>query len=203
MKELEEMKNQLSLLQSKLENQTIVSNRLLRSSMRQRTTWVNHFVYFQLFALLPFIYIFYAILSSQWGFSWWLYAYTVIMCTLCVGADVCINNFYLSGRDFQEDTMLELARKLARQKQLRWYSFAAGMVMLLPWLIWICYEFSNKFFESPLFAIISILIGGFIGFAIGFSILIRMQRNNDLLMRDIQDLISESDSDLPENMAEK
>lgn len=200
MKELEEMKKQLSLLQSKLDNQKIVSDRLLRNSMHQRTTWVKRYVYFQLFVLLPFIYVVYAYLVAELNLSWWLYAYTVIMCTLCVAADVWINNYYLCGSDFQKATPLELAHKIVRQKQLRWYGFAGGMAMLLPWIIWFGFEISKNLYGPAL--LIPLCVGVLIGGIIGFSILLRMQRTNDQLMYDIRDLKSESDNDSSEKTTE-
>ena len=113
MNELEIMKEQLELMKEKLNSQAIINNRLLRSSIRERLSWTKRYTYVEIFLLLPFIYFMYAGMTYQIGLSWWLYAYTVFMCTACVGLDFWINNIYISRRDYQNKNLLMLGKKIA------------------------------------------------------------------------------------------
>ena len=189
MNDLEQMKEQLALLRAKLDSQQIVNDRLLRQSMRQRMSWVKRYTIVSVFLLLPFVYIAYAGMTVQYGLPWGLYAYTCFMCTTCVLYDAYINNFFLSTHDFLNATLLELGRKLLRQKRLRFIGTAGGMTMLVPWFIWLCYAYHTR---MPAGARMPMLIGAgvglVIGIAIGLTILMRMQRTNDELIKEIEDV---------------
>lgn len=194
MNELEIMKEQLELMKEKLNSQAIINNRLLRSSIRERLSWTKRYTYVEIFLLLPFIYFMYAGLTYQIGLSWWLYAYTVFMCTADVGLDFWINNIYISRRDYQNKNLLMLGKKIARQKQLRWNSLLFGMILLFPWLCWLGYELHNHIPANEWTGIfIGLIVGTVIGLVIGLVILLRMQRTNENLLDEINDIEDEGE----------
>ncbi len=194
MNELEIMKEQLELMKEKLNSQAIINNRLLRSSIRERLSWTKRYTYVEIFLLLPFIYFMYAGMTYQIGLSWWLYAYTVFMCTVCVGLDFWINNIYISRRDYQNKNLLMLGKKIARQKQLRWNSLLFGMILFFPWFCWLGYELHNHIPANEWTGIfIGLIVGTVIGLVIGLAILLRMQRTNENLLDEINDIEDEGE----------
>lgn len=187
--EMDEMRQQMETLKKKLGQQEIVNDRLMRRSMKSKMSWINRYLVFEIF-LIPFVAIMMLLLVFQHNVSWWWYGFTLLMVTADVCADWYIN--YLPSNAFQQNDLLETAKKLVRMKQLRRWSTIIGFSVLIFWGGWLFAELWNiRESEIAIAMMTSVGIGGLIGTAIGLYIYFKMQQTNDEIIDQIENLTEE------------
>ena len=161
--ELNEMKDQIALLRKKLEKETIVNEKLIRTSMRDKLKAVKRRSYIlcaialagcPLWATSTFAF------HSLW-FKWVTIAYLLI----AVVFEIYCNRL-LSTQNYLCGNLVDEARKLNRYKQLGRQSHRFSIPFLFVWLSWFVYEATS----DGGFLAKNILICGLIGAAIGGSI---------------------------------
>ena len=81
--------------------------------------------------------------------------------------------------------MLQTADKLVRMKKLRWWQLIVSIPVAFALFWWLFMEFEDAL-RGPV--TIGGIIGGIIGLAIGIGILVKMQRTNDALIRQIREI---------------
>ena len=92
------------------------------------------------------------------------------------------------------NSLTDAVTRLIRMKKLRLRQTIIGCITLVfVWLPWLAYEFSQHFdgLEFYLMFIgggVGILIGG----GIGISILLKMQRTNDVMIRQIEEFTNQA-----------
>ena len=186
---MDEMRQQMETLKKKLGQQEIVNDRLMRRSMKSKMSWINRYLVFEIF-LIPFVAIMMLLLVFQHNVSWWWYGFTLLMVTADVCADWYIN--YLPSNAFQQNDLLETAKKLVRMKQLRRWSTIIGFSVLIFWGGWLFAELWNiRESEIAIAMMTSVGIGGLIGTAIGLYIYFKMQQTNDEIIDQIENLTEE------------
>ena len=67
--ELELMRQQMDILKSKLDNEQIVNERLMRESMKNKMSWIHKFVWAEIF-IVPLLIIFFFGTASAFGLSY-------------------------------------------------------------------------------------------------------------------------------------
>ena len=80
--ELETMRAQIALLKDKLDKETIVSEKLLRDTMRHKARTINNNAWVSVAASIFVIFWALAYLPSE-GFSWWFITATILMMLVC------------------------------------------------------------------------------------------------------------------------
>lgn len=193
--ELELLRQQMNMLKEKLDAQEIVNDRLVTKSMRKEMGWIKRWVYIQ-FALIPFVALIWVGLKYILGLSWWNYAFMMLLCVFFVYIDYAINIKALSDADYHKNNLIETARKLAAMKRQRTIQMIAEMLLLLAWIAWTGIEINNALTDASApwrvgFArgnMIGGAIGGIIGIVVAFVIFYKMQRTNDRLIEQINDL---------------
>lgn len=192
MQELEQMRQQLDILKNKLEKQEIVNDQMIRQSMRSQMSWINKYRWISLF-VAPFVAL--CFLPSMFSgiMSWPLYIFTIIMVLVSTIADFVINR--ISDNTMMNSSLLEISEKLTKMKRLRRMETIIGLVVIVLWLFWLLYEIyattEGADPETRKYTIgymIAVAIGAIIGGAIGLTIHFKMQRTNDDLIRQINDL---------------
>ena len=164
--ELETMRAQIALLKDKLNKETIVSEKLLRDTMRHKARTINNNAWVSVAASVFVIFWALAYLPSE-GFSWWFIAATILMMLVC---DFFTWKYH---KDVNAKTMsgdlLTVAKvmKQLRDNYRKWLKYS--IVMIVIWFVWLCIEFCMRYndWRLSLFVIvvlfISLAIGGFIG----------------------------------------
>ena len=71
------MRQQLGILKSKLDNQTLINDKLIRQSMLNKMSFMKKYTWVSFLALL-FIYYVYNDIRITFNLSWWFYGATVI-----------------------------------------------------------------------------------------------------------------------------
>ena len=163
-KELLEMKEQLLLLTRKLEKETIVNERLIRRSMKEKADSLNRQLIAEAlvcFIMIPFFVLVLPTISKV----------SMFFCIFSSGffALGVLYNFYMYMRfrpnKFIEGNLIE-ARKdtLNFKKQSLWWTYCIGIPFLVVYIAWFVYE-KMQYYQGEILKIV--LVSALIGFLIG------------------------------------
>lgn len=167
-KELQEMKVQLELLTKKLERETIVNQRLIRSSMKEKARNLRRNIILESLVCIIMIPFFIWILPNISPHSMYFCAFSVafMMLALCY-------NYYMyrefHTKDFSEANLIEARKATLKFKRLtRRWTYCIGIPFLMVFIPWFVYEnaqvYKGEMLELVLiFAAIGLLIGSVIG----------------------------------------
>ena len=188
MNELETMRRQLEALKSQLAQQEIVNDRLIIDAMKKKMTVVQ-------VSLIPVLAIVWAALVPVCGISWWNYAFLITVCCIDVYADYRINIRSISDDDYLRGNLVATVTKLLRMKRSRAMQMALSPAIIV-WLLWAGFEAYNSLpeasseFQQAFIGggLVGGVIGGVCGLIFAFSIYRKMQRTNDEVIAQIDDL---------------
>ena len=153
--ELEEMKQQIRLLKDKLAKETIISEKMMMQSTREKLAYINR--------------------NKNMFFIWMDYSWMFCVVTSIFLIAACLYQIYShKGVNIQEistDNLVDISKALIRMNRLglKWLCF--GLPFALLWIVWFIIESYPK--ESGE----SICIGGGVGFVAGAVIGLRYLKN--------------------------
>ena len=188
--ELNEMKEQISLLRRKLEKETIVNEKLIRTSMRDKLKAVK----LRSYILCAIVLISCPVWTTPiFNFhSPWFIGVTIAFLLIAVVYEIYCNQL-LSTQNYITGSLVDEARKLNRYKQLyrQWHWFSIPFLCI--WLPWFVYEATSMggFFVKNI--LIGGLIGGTIGGIIGWSIYKKGQNAVNEVIGQIEELTEEKE----------
>ena len=186
--DLENMRQQMTKLKNKLNQQEIVNDRLIRRSMKNEVGTITRRYYIIMALGLFMIPYGYWCFVKLCGLSLFFWIVTSIFMLVCVGAT------YYTLRKINDPNMMnrnlvEARKKVASAKKFEanWLFFGIPAVVL--WLGWFLYEtyqlhggaFSNGLFWGG-------CIGGIIGAICGLSLNFKTQRQYQDIIDQIEDL---------------
>lgn len=184
--ELETMRAQIALLKEKLDKETIVSEKLLRDTMRHKARTINTNAWVSVGASI-FVIIWALAYIPKEGFSWWFAGATVLMMLVC---DFFTWKYH---KDVNAKTMsgdlLTVAKvmKQLRDNYKKWLKYSIAMISV--WFVWLSAEFCIQLNDWRLSLIlivillISLAIGGFIGLKMHNSVI----RNAEEIIQQIEE----------------
>ena len=128
--------------------------------------------------------------------SWLNYAFLMTMVIVSVIADYRINVSAISDADYSRNNLLTTIKKLTRMKRLRSIEMMIEVPILVVWLLWSGIEtWMYMPADTPDFARAAIyggmvggVIGGVCGLIFAFRIFFKMQRTNDEVISQINEL---------------
>ncbi len=191
--QLEQMRQQMTELKQQLDRQEIVNEQLLRQSMTSKMSWIKRYVWLEI-AFIPIVLLILAPIHAMLGLSWWLYGFLAVMLVVDVAADWRINR--VDRNQLLTGNLVEASRRLRAMKRQRAWAFVLGIIGVVIWIAWFLFElklaqgiqandFLNGFAQGG-------LVGGIIGAVIGLiaAIIIfnKMQRTNDEVLAQIDQL---------------
>lgn len=194
MNELETLRDQCAALKQQLDSQQIVSKELIRKIMRRKASWINNFVIFESISM-PLITLFVFALAMSTGVSPW-YAVAFL---LLGGIDTILDwrTLHIPARMFSTTSVVELKKKLIRQKKERFIQMCVSSPLAFIWMGLFAYNImlANPITQDDSFEN-AIMTGGKIGFFVGVVTAIivivvlyrKMQSTNDQLLKDLRDL---------------
>ena len=188
--ELEDMREQMSTLKKKLNQQEIVNDRLVRRSMKKEVNTITR-SYNIIMALgvlmVPYSYwVFIKLL----GFSMAFWIGTSIFMLICAGATF-YNTCKISDPDMMSHSLVEARKNVASAKKfdVDWLKFGIPTVIL--WFGWFTYEvylqdndLANGLFWGG-------VVGGVVGVIAGFKFHFRTQRQYQEIIDQIEDLTAD------------
>ena len=193
--ELELLRQQMNVLKEKLDAQEIVNDKIFAKSMRKEMSWIKKYIYVQ-FALIPFVALIWVGVKYILGLSWWNYSFLMLMCVVFVYIDYVVNVKALSNADYHKNNLIETARKLVKMKRQRTIQMIVEILLLILWLIWTFLEVNSAQSTATGLrlsllqgGIIGGYIGGVIGIIVAFVIFYKMQRTNDRMIEQIDDMM--------------
>ena len=167
-KELQEMKAQLELLTKKLERETIVNERLIRHSMKEKANTLRRNIIIESLVCIIMIPFFIWILPKISPHSMYFCSFSTAFMVLALAY-----NYYMyrkfHTKDFSEANLIEARKATLKFKQLtRRWTFCIGIPFLMVFIPWFVYEnaqvYKGEMLELVLiFAAIGLLIGSVIG----------------------------------------
>lgn len=187
--ELELMRKQMDILKEKLSSQEIVNNRLMREAMKHKMSWITKYVWGELI-VLPFLILLYTILKDAFNWSWWLYAFIIIMFVVDVFCDFRVNR--IRPNDWAECELVDMSRRLVRMNKIRLIQLVVGIVTVLIAFVWAYFEsvLPQDFPEEVGRAcVIGGCIGLVIGTILGVWIVWKMNKTNKQVIKEIDEII--------------
>ena len=185
MDHMEELKQQLAILTDKLESQEINNERLFRTVMKTKMKSINKYYYWLFFLGLPIIILCFQTFYSKGQVSLLFYVSTVLLAVLDTICGMVINK--MGNNQWQEADLLTARQTLVQMKQRRKKGEIISIPLVIIWLSFFVLEVfrssANAFMLST-FAV----IGGLLGLGIGLLAYRKMQRTNDELIREIDQL---------------
>ena len=191
--EFEEMRQQLDILKNKLDNQTLINDKLIRQSMLNKMSFMKKYTWVS-FLVLLFIYYGYNEVRILFNISWWFYGFTVLVMTFSVCFDAYINRF--NKEAFLNGDLIATSLQMQRMKKLRKRSLLYGIFFMTIWVSWFVIELyngsgaANGGENTSMFY--GMLVGGGVGLiagvAIGIWLYLRMQRINSDIIQQIDEL---------------
>ncbi len=157
--ELEEMKQQIQLLKNKLAKETIISEKMIVESTREKVDYIKRKDR-NMYILIPF-----ALIYCNIVFIWLEYSWMFCLVTSLFLIAAFLYQIYshrgVSTKDISTDNLVNISKALVRMNrlELKWLCF--GLPFVLLWLIWFIIESYPKENGEAIF------IGGCIGFVVG------------------------------------
>lgn len=198
MTELEQMREQMSIFKSQLDKQQIINEQLVRNTMGNKMSWIKKFIWAEII-LVPIILIIMASFHASEGLSWWLFAFLAIGLIADTTGDFIINRIP-KGQMLSGD-LVETSQRLIKMKKQRTSWFIAGSIFLTIWLVWFiieivmklnvigCNETSHKLVVTIM--VTALIIGCLIGFLIAWLIFRKMQKTNNQIIEQINQITQE------------
>ena len=197
MNELEQMREQMEAFKSRLDKQQIVNEQLVRNSMGSKMSWIKNFVWAEII-MVPILLIIMAGFHASEGLSWWLFAFLAAGLIADATGDFIINRIPKS--QLLSGDLVATSKRLAQMKKQRTTWFIAGMIFVTIWLVWFIIEVVLKLNNgcklpdhNTVVAIMvaGIAVGALIGGVVAWLIFRKMQKTNNQLIEQINQIIHE------------
>lgn len=193
--ELEVLRSQMEDFKAQLNQQKIVNEKLIIRSMKKSMSWIKKFIYFE-FCLIPVIVIMWLGIKEFAHLSWYNYLFMVMVVVLDVIADYRINISALSDEDYSRNNLVTTISKLTRMKRQRSMQMILFMPAIVVWLLWSGMEAwtalpadAPDFVRGAIYGgLVGGVIGGVMGLVVAFRIFFKMQRTNDEVISQINEL---------------
>lgn len=186
--ELQQMREQIAALRSKLATQQIVNEKLILSAIKDGVSKINRFG--AIYIICGCIAIPYCAWSFDFsGFSQLFIWGTILFLLLCVGGTIYIHKG-LRNADTSRGNMVEVGERVARLRKQYGLWHCVTVPLLLVWL-YFCYLEICTLYPEPeeqqLF-IIAALTGVVIGTFFGLKMHFKVVRMADEILEQIRDL---------------
>lgn len=187
--ELDAMRRQISLLKEKLDKESIVNDKLMRSVMKTKVGKVDSYL-LKLLIILPFtMALMYLDFAIMFPISTACLIATEIM-LVCCGIFIYLNKRLLASADLASGNLVEECRKLVRFKKREIRYLYVSIPLLAVWMAWLTYELQHcgEDPEAMVFLSWGCVVGGIIGFCIGLYKFRSMIRNINEVVRQIEEI---------------
>ena len=187
MDELDILKEEMASLRRNLDKEQIVNDKLLRTVMRQKASWLNTFVKVEILTM-PLIYLIFVVICAGFRISQW-YAFAFLIMGL-IDSLVDLRTFRISPKIFSTCSMLEVRNILKRQKRERFIHLCVALPAAIIWLMLLSHAILNATMPNAEDHALNIggAIGGVIGGVIGAILVIiifrKAQKTNDVIIED-------------------
>lgn len=184
--ELDAMRLQLNELKQRLDRSSQLNEKHLMNALKSKMRSVHRSIYKVI--IMGCIALPLWVLIGYWfNLPWYYIAFTMAMLAASMIADYLINRMDVDNMD---RNMTQTARSLVKMKKYRLRQELIAIPVLLLWFAWTLWEFSHAGLDPDIAKGISCGagIGLVIGGSIGLRIFFNLQRANDDMLRQIDEL---------------
>ena len=189
--ELENMRQQMTTLKNKLNQQEIVNDRLIRRSMRNEVNTITRGYNIVMILGILMVPYFYWVFVKLSGFSMAFWIGSSIFMLICVGATF-YNSSKINTPELMSHSLVEAREKVASAKKFDadWQKFGIPAVILwFGWFMYECYQIQGGDIVNPFF--LGGCVGGIIGAIAGYKYHFKTQRQYQDIIDQIEDLTNE------------
>ena len=190
-RELQEMKRQLAILTQKLDKETIVNERLIRQSMKNKASSIRRRAIAESIVTLIMIPYFVWVMPGLVGISVGLCSFTCFFMIAALAYNYYIHSHFQPEK-FTNSSLLEVRKDTLRTKKLysKW-QMCAGIPFCIAFITWFAYDVSHIFHGEALQITLGGLVAGCIlGAIIGTSIYGKTQRTMNEILEQIEEMQS-------------
>lgn len=183
--ELEELREQLDLLNKKLDKQQIFAEKSMIKYVKADLKKLNgsgvFFIVMGIFALIYCPVTFYF-----WNFSFEFVVGTALMLFVCLAYTLYLHNG-LYSIDVAKGNLMELSQKVLRLRKGYANWLYVGFTMIIVWCYFL-YREALVIYENPEGFMVAAIIGGLLGGIIGLSRHFKVVRDADNLLEHIKEI---------------
>ena len=190
-KEMDAMRQQMSTLKKKLDQQEIVNDHIIRQSMRKTANNIKTRYYAIMAISLMMIPYTYMVLVIRQGISLSFWIATAVFMLVCCGATY-YNSLNVNIPNAMGRNLIEVSHRMARAKKFdaNWLFF--GIPAVIVWLGWLTWEFYQLDAETARYMFYGIICGGIFGAILGFKMHFETQRQYQDIIDQIEEITKES-----------
>ena len=193
--ELEIMRSQMASFKKQLEQQEIINRRIMSESMKKKFSWIKKMIIGEIILIPIFLYLAFAA-KYYFDLSWWSVATFGILLLCDVWCDYDINMRAIKDSDNSHDNLIDTIEKLVKMKQRRAKQTAIMLTATIVMSIWLLIEIGFHLIAiNADTGMWLVLYGGgtgaFIGVVVAWWIYRKMQKTNDEMIKQIEEISKE------------
>lgn len=193
--ELEIMRSQMASFKKQLEQQEIINSRIMSESMKKKFSWIKKMIIGEIILIPILLYLAFAA-KYYLDLSWWSTSTFIILLLCDVWCDYDINMRAIKNSDYSRDNLVNTMEKLLRMKQRRTKQAAIMLITLIGLIIWFSIEISLHLISinaaTRMWGVFyGGVVGGVIGIAVSWWIYCKMQKTNDEMIKQIEEISKE------------
>lgn len=193
--ELEIMRSQMASFKKQLEQQEIINSRIMAESMKKKFSWIKKIIIGEIILIPIFLYLVFAA-KYYFNLSWWSVVTFVILLLCDIWCDYDINMRAIKDSDYSRDNLIDTIEKLVKMKQRRAKQTAIMLTATIVMIIWLLIEIGFHLIAinadtGMWFRFYGGGTGAFIGVAVAWWIYRKMQKTNDEMIKQIEEISKE------------
>lgn len=188
-KELQQMKEQLAILTQKLDQETIVNERLMRRAMKSKASWIRRKAIMESIVTLIMIPYFIWVMPGLCGISVEFCAFVCFFLVLALGYNYYIHSHFQPEK-FAHGNLLEARKDTLMLKKFyaNWLMFI-GIPFIVVFLAWFTHDITQVIHGEELQGVLGgMAIGCVIGAIIGTYRYNKVQRTATEILEQIEEM---------------
>ena len=193
--ELEIMRSQMASFKKQLEQQEIINSRIMSESMKKKFSWIKKIIIGEIILIPIFLYLAFAA-KYYFDLSWWSVVTFVILLLCDIWCDYDINMRVIKDSDYSRDNLIDTIEKLVKMKQRRAKQTVIMLTATIVMSIWLLIEIGFHLIAINADTGMWLVFygggtGAFIGVVAAWWIYRKMQKTNDEMIKQIEEISKE------------
>ena len=193
--ELEIMRSQMASFKKQLEQQEIINSRIMAESMKKKFSWIKRMIIGEIILTPILLYLVFAA-KYYFDLSWWSVGTFAILLLCDIWCDYDINMRAIKDSDYSRDNLIDTIEKLVKMKQRRAKQTVIMLTATIVMSIWLLIEIGFHLIAINADTGMWLVVygggtGAFIGVVAAWWIYRKMQKTNDEMIKQIEEISKE------------